>query len=238
MDPNTLSVQQLKHILKQYQLPLTGRKAKLILRMQQADPSDAWMQEAAQYVPGEANLEDGGHEGGTAQERLSDQDALSEEKEDRLRRRESELTAKEYSLMRKEIELLRQENDLLKMSPRSPSSTVSRTTLSIRNVCDLLCEYNGGGDDFERWKAQVNLLRDMYDLDENAAKVLVGSKLRGKAADWYYSLVDHLSMSVDRLLERMNAMFDQPMSRLERRRLFENRVWIKGEPSTIIVTTK
>lgn len=69
----------------------------------------------------------------------------------------------------------------------------------------------------------------MYELDENAAKVLVGSKLQGKAADWYFSLVDHLSMSVDRLLEQMDAMFNQPMSRLERKRLFENRVWEKGE---------
>lgn len=109
---------------------------------------------------------------------------------------------------------------------RNSLSTASRTTLSIKNVSDLLSEFNGSGDDFERWKAQVNLLRDTY---ENAAKILVGSKLRGKAADWYFSLVEHLSMKVDRLLEKMDIMFNQPLSRLERKRLFESRVWVKNE---------
>lgn len=62
MDPNALNVQQLKHILKQYQLPLTGRKTELILKMQRADPSDTWMQEAARYLPSEDNLKGGDNE--------------------------------------------------------------------------------------------------------------------------------------------------------------------------------
>jgi len=131
--------------------------------------------------------------------------------------------------MQREIELLRRENDLLRAFPRNSLSAVSRATLNIKNVSDLLSEYHGSGEDFERWRAQINLLRDTYELDENAAKILVGSKLRGKAADWYFSLVEHLSMKVKRLLEKMDTMFNQSLSRLERKRQFENRVWEKKE---------
>lgn len=222
MDPCALSVLQLRHILKQYQLPSYGRKVEMISRMQQADPAGAWMQEAARYHP-EVNPEEGGQKEGTAQAR---EDARPV---DRLSQRETELLVRENSLMQREIDLLRRENEALRMSPRNGSSTVSRATLSIKDVSDLLNEYNGSGDDFERWKAEVNLLRDTYELDENAAKVLVGSKLRGKAADWYHSLVEHLATKVDRLLEQMDAMFNQPMSRLEKERLLENRMWEKGE---------
>ncbi|KMQ90598.1 gag protein [Lasius niger] len=36
-------------------------------------------------------------------------------------------------------------------------------------------------------------------------------------------------MKVDRLLEKMDIMFNQPLSRLERKRLFESRVWVRRE---------
>jgi len=45
MNPQNLNVKQIKAVLRQ-QLSTTGRKAELILRMQQADPSDVWVQEA------------------------------------------------------------------------------------------------------------------------------------------------------------------------------------------------
>ncbi|XP_070156230.1 uncharacterized protein [Polyergus mexicanus] len=224
MDPEALSVAQLKNILRQHKLPTYGRKVELIARLQQADPSGAWITEAAQQQPVEDDLEDGGQEEEAAQTR-----EVIPPVGENLSQREMELLARERDIMQREIELLRRENDLLRASPRNSLSTVSRTTLNIKNVSDLLSEYNGSGDDFERWKAQVNLLRDTYELDENAAKVLVGSKLRGKAADWYFSLVEHLSMRVDRLLEKMGTMFNQPLSRLERKRQFENRVWEKKE---------
>lgn len=100
-----------------------------------------------------------------------------------LARREIEILAKERELIQKEMELLRRKNELLRASPRNSSSTTSRATFNIKNVSDLLSEYSGSGDDFERWKAQVNLLRDTYELNENAAKIFVGSGLRDKAAE-------------------------------------------------------
>ncbi|XP_024889023.1 uncharacterized protein LOC112465625, partial [Temnothorax curvispinosus] len=227
MDPDTLTVEQLKKVLRQRQLSITGRKAELIARMQQADPSGAWMKEAAQQHPEDDDEEEHDQEKGARQTR-NDTHITVRANED-IARREAELMDRERDLMQREIAILRRENDMLRTSPRNNLSTVSRTPLNIKNVCEILSEYDGAGDDFERWKTQVNLLRDTYELDENAAKILVGSKLRGKAADWYSSMAEHLSMRVDRLLEKMGAMFDQPMSRLERKRIFENRVWKRNE---------
>ena len=69
-----------------------------------------------------------------------------------------ELLVKKHDLIQIEVELLRSENNLLRMSPRNSLFTISRTILNIKNVSDLLNEYSGLGDDFERWKTQVNLL--------------------------------------------------------------------------------
>lgn len=59
--------------------------------------------------------------------------------------------------------------------------------------------------------------------------MLVGSKLRDRAADWYFSLSDDLTLRVDDLLEKMSRMFDQPLGKRERRQIAEARIWKKGE---------
>jgi hypothetical protein len=224
MDPHVLTIVQLKNILRQYNLPTTGKKVELVRRMQTKDPTGAWIGEAARHVDTVEEEEDLIQiEGATAQE----QEATGQE--DDLLRREAELLRRERSIMQREIDLLRRENDVLRSSPRSVASTGSRTTMSIKNVSDLLSEYNGSSDDFERWKAQINLLRNTYELDENSSKILVGSRLKGKAREWYYSLADNLILRVDELLMRMDAMFNQPIGRLERRRQFETRRWKKTE---------
>ena len=80
--------------------------------------------------------------------------------------------------MSKEIYLLRRENELLRtLSQNSMLSTTSRTTISIKSVGELLSEYNDSVDDFDRWRAQVNLLTNTYELDDNATKVLLVSKM-------------------------------------------------------------
>lgn len=107
------------------------------------------------------------------------------------------------------------------------SSIAFRIIINIKNISELLSEYHGSSDDFEHWKAQVNLLENTYELDENSAKILVGSKLKRKAQEWYYSLANNL-MQVDELLEKMNAMFNQLIGQLERRRHFEVRRWKKN----------
>lgn len=94
----------------------------------------------------------------------------------RRNRLDAELQRREMELMRREMELLRRENNLLRASSRSVSAT-SQATVNIKSIGELLSEYQGSGEDFEQWKTQINLLRTTYELDENAVKILIGSKL-------------------------------------------------------------
>lgn len=52
MDPKKLKLPQLRKALQERQLSTKGRKVELILRMQEADPTGAWIEEAAQYTAG------------------------------------------------------------------------------------------------------------------------------------------------------------------------------------------
>ncbi|KYQ47919.1 hypothetical protein ALC60_13047, partial [Trachymyrmex zeteki] len=47
MDPYDLNMVQLKAILREYGLSTAGRKAELISRMRQTDPTGEWIQKAA-----------------------------------------------------------------------------------------------------------------------------------------------------------------------------------------------
>lgn len=226
MDPHLLTVAQLKNILCQRGLAIAGRKAELVLRMQQHDPSGAWIEEAAKH--GDVMEKNG--------EDLQEDHAIPQEQEaalfiakNELRQKEIALRLKKQELMKKEIDLLCRENDMLRISPRSVSSTSSRTTMNIKNISELLSEFHGSNDDFEHWKSQINLLRDAYELDENSAKIIVSSRLNGKAREWYYSLAGNRTLQVDEFLEKMDVMFNQLMGQLERRRQFEARGWNRTE---------
>lgn len=132
--------------------------------------------------------------------------------------------------MQREINLLRRENVMLRESPRSSTSTVaSRATINIKNIGELLSDYHGAEEDFLKWKSQVQLIRNTYDLDENASRILVSSKLKGKALSWYHSKAEYLSIDFQCLFEKMESMFHHPLSKMELRRNFEARKWQKDE---------
>lgn len=60
-------------------------------------------------------------------------------------------------------------------------------------------------------------------------KVLVGSKLNGRALSWFHSKPEHISMSSDKLLAELKKIFNQRPSRVYLREQFEDRLWKKGE---------
>lgn len=223
MNPQDLSVAQLKRALRRRRLQTSGRKAELIVRLQDSDPTGGWVQEA---VDDQDSMDESEGEAAGVQEGGVVEHARQER---HLNRRETELEKREREIMRMELEVLRRENECLRRSPASNLSADSRTTIDIRNVGKLLGDYDGSGEDFQLWKAQVHLLRETYELTESAAKLMVGSKLQGKAQKWYRSKAEYLSMSVNELLQEMEIIFDQPMGRLDLRRKFEMRTWKRGE---------
>ena len=84
-------------------------------------------------------------------------------------------------------------------------------------------------NDFENWRQQVEVLRNTYQLDDNAAKVLINLRLKGKALRWCQSKPSHLAMPATELLEVMKGVFDHRPSKLALRREMEARTWRRNE---------
>lgn len=235
MSAKGFTIDQLKYALNQRQLPTTGRKTELIVRLDQADPSGRWKEEMsrADNLEQEKSIQNQLPENTDHFEHqessincLDRDQSYQENAMSALRDREFDLIRRERDLAEYENSLLRREVEMLRAASRSStSSTNSRASISIRGISELLHEYNGTVEDFERWKAQVMLLKTTYELDDNSARVLVGAKLKGKAFTWYHSRPEHLQMGLEELLKAVADMFDHRPGRLELCRKFEARAW-------------
>ncbi|KYN02350.1 hypothetical protein ALC62_06832 [Cyphomyrmex costatus] len=114
---------------------------------------------------------------------------------------------------------------------RSFSSTSNATSAAgnVRHLKDLLPEFRAADNTFWKWKQQLELLRNSYRLDDNSARVLISSRLKGRALAWFHSKAEHLTLSVENLLEEMTRMFDSRPAKLSLRKEFEARVWKADE---------
>lgn len=142
-----------------------------------------------------------------------------------------------------EVELLRRERDLLQreldferrfrnssVTPRSADSHASsRSTIGLKTIAELLPEFTGAENDFDPWRRQVQRLKTMYELDDEATTALMVLRLRGKALKWFHSKPNFMELSTSSLWEEMRKMFNRRPNKLAARREFENRVWQKTE---------
>ena len=62
----------------------------------------------------------------------------------------------------------------------------------------MLREFTGESHDFENWRQQVEVLRNTYQLDDNAVKILINLRLKGEALKWCQSKPSHFGMSATR----------------------------------------
>lgn len=115
--------------------------------MQEVDPTGSWVEEAAQHHSGEDDNEECAQ---AVSLNVQAGEISRVQVKESIRRRETDLLVREKVLMQREIELLRCENEVLRSSPQSnTSSIISCATINIKNVGELLNEYNGSGEDFE-----------------------------------------------------------------------------------------
>lgn len=105
----------------------------------------------------------------------------------------------------------------------------SHTKINVTALADLLCDYKGRAEDFEIWERQVRFLRTAYKLDDNLTKVLIGTKLKGRASDWFHSKPEYIALTSDELLDELRSMFCHKPNKITLRRRFEARTWKKGE---------
>lgn len=96
-------------------------------------------------------------------------------------------------------------------------------TIGVKAIGELLGEFDGSDNTFWKWEEQVRMLQTAYQLDELATKVLMSTKLKGRAQNWLHSRPEYLTISVEELLGHMKVMFDHRPTKLALRRESEAR---------------
>lgn len=234
-----LTNNELKEILKKLSLPTTGNKAELLIRITTADPEGQFLRShclrRGQEDPNEA--------AGTIEmprAEISDDPSISSDTA-RSNPQEStssinqpyelELLRRERLLLHREIDIMRQENEILRTaSPAIRDVEQSRKPpVNIKIIGELLSEYNGASQDFANWEAQLHLLKNTYELNDNLVKILIGLRLKGKALTWFHSRPELLGMTASEILRELKSMYDHRPSKVDLRKQFEARLWQSGE---------
>lgn len=256
-EPKDYLIAELKEILIANGLPTSGNKSDLLNRLNEFNP-DIWddldeqrriekqVSEAGAAGPEKSagrrsHLESSAENCGRTDEQQRQRDAVlcDEAASDAVHRvgsfdtqREMDLLRRERDLALRELELMRRERSCASGGESSADSaprSVTSMTMSVRTISDLLSDFDGKENSFTIWKQQFQLLKSNYQLDEHMARVLISTKLKGRALNWFHSRPEYLNMSVENLMEEMAGMFDARPKRISLRKDFENRSWQRKE---------
>lgn len=242
-NPNDFTVLELKEKLKTRGLQTAGPKNDLISRLMEADPEGIWLRESGDVQDTRCNGETSSVE---ASETTEARVAEVSRREMELIIREKELLERELAIARREVEFLRErrvseaagrgleiETETRRAEARratNPTGATEVTTrASITAIAELLSHFDGVNDSYEMWEKQVRLLATTYKLQDDFTKILIGSRLKGKAAEWFRSKPEYIETPTDDLLRAMKSMFDHRPNKLTRKKEFEERIWKKGE---------
>lgn len=229
---DSFTVVQLKEILRRRGLSSAGTKSELIRKLNDQDPSGTWKSELEETEEplGGTGSEPGAVGGADVDAAMQ---ALGQQQQAEYQRRELELVQRELDVARRELQVMREmqrlniPSGIQQAGHEHASAAHSRVNLTA--VADLLSFFSGNTNEFENWERQLALLRATYGLDERATKILIGMRLKGRALEWLHSKPEHIGMHVDSLLTELRGVFHFPLSRLIRRRQFEERTWKRNE---------
>jgi len=101
--------------------------------------------------------------------------------------------------------------------------------MKITAIADLLSDFDGSTNTFDRWEKQVRMLQKTYKLQEGTCRILIGLKLKGKALAWFHSRPENIAMPIEELFTELRGMFYRRPNKVVTRREFEGRVWKKNE---------
>lgn len=223
---NMLTIAELKEILRERNLSVSGSKIELIARLIAAEPDiEKKMQEQSERELRE-DLQASNPTAGEQSTRVTSPTPGTSEF---IVERELEILRRERDLLQREVELMRRERQLSATPPSFESNASVRSTTSVRTIADLLCEFSGSENNFRIWRQQVERLRTMYQLDDCATTTIITLRLRGKALKWFHSKPSLMNLSASLLLGEIQKMFDHRVDKLAARREFEKRTWQKTE---------
>lgn len=210
-------------------LSTVGTKKELILQLSNVDPNiwtNITVTEIADVASGEGSSDS------LSEARDTRDMATIGEIPDHIRR-EFDLLRREKALLERKLQLASRAAEGQSDSRMSVGIVDSGQTLhsniNINNIGGLFGEFQGSNDSFQTWEKQIELLRRIYNLNDDMTKVLIGAKLKGKALRWFHSRPDYLEMFIAELLREMRAIFDHRPSRQMLRKGFEQRMWRSGE---------
>ncbi|XP_025269948.1 uncharacterized protein LOC112639607 [Camponotus floridanus] len=223
MDPKKFSVAQFKAELRRRDLPMHGRKADLIARLDKNDTSGTWMNSVAcakcPMTASDENLSDeevaltadeeenNGNEGRTiegSRENRNRDRRNSNELERRYRDMQLEFERRENELLRRELEIARRENEQLRRATCSRGGTQNRE--HYRYVGTSGRFFDGSAGTFRKWEQQVRQLCTTYRLDDDRAKLLVSNKIKGKAKSWFQT-ENTIAMTLDEIMNDFQKMY-------------------------------
>ncbi|EZA56058.1 hypothetical protein X777_03884 [Ooceraea biroi] len=250
-EPSDFTVTELRTRAKALGLQIGGTKAEIIARLTVHDPTGGWMKDddlielgavGKEVQDGAWNDADSGREREFA-DREKDLELVRREREIEFSNRERELMRRELELARREIDMLRR-NDCASAVESEPRARDSRedaamaasrlsTNLNLKMIAELVSEFDGTPDVFDVWERQVQFMKATYNLADDAAKTLIGMKLRKKAFEWLHSRAEHLAMTFDDLMSEIGRMYRPKQNKIDLRKKFEARVWKKDTGSDL-----
>ncbi|KAK2578095.1 hypothetical protein KPH14_012234 [Odynerus spinipes] len=198
---NSFRVEQLKAKLESMKLSTKGSKAELISRLMSQDPSGGWISDLEKSLHQQSDV--CAEEGASS---IPEPRVAQNAHELDLLRRERDLMDCELQLMRREVEFLRGAQ-----GSHDPQEILRTEPMRRTRKCGT----------YEIWEKQAR--------DGDGMKVLICSRLRGRAVEWFHSKAEFIEMSFEGILEEMRKMYGQRVSRVTRKKEFEARIRKKGE---------
>ena len=214
-DPMQLKVVYLREKCRNLGLSMTGNKADLIARLDEVDPSRDYAKTQPEFV-----------EEQTLETTSTDTELLQ---------REMELITREKAIAEKELENARQQIQQLRTQHAQSGNRVNNAQestdqrVNLNELKELLNCFDGADGDYDNWEKQIKFVKTTYGLSEGKTKILISTRMKGKALEWFHSKPDHLEISLDELFGKMKAMFDHRPSKLVLRKHFEERMWKYSE---------
>lgn len=101
--------------------------------------------------------------------------------------------------------------------------------VSVSAIAELIDNFDGDNEKFESWVQKLTLVRRSYKQNDDYMRIGVSSELKSKAAKWFHSRPQHLDMTIDELVGELRKVLFSPLSKLDLRKKFENRVWSSTE---------
>ncbi|XP_039154249.1 uncharacterized protein LOC120285676 [Drosophila simulans] len=105
---------------------------------------------------------------------------------------------------------------------------VQNMDLLLRMATDAVNEFSGDTC-ARKWILQVKNIASVYGIYEPYIKMLIVSKIKGKACMWLHADPERVLLPTEQLAAELISMFGERKSKLEARRKLEERKWTEGE---------